>query len=101
MVEKQTKTRVWEDSSLCPETSTENAVEEFHLREGILQQHFQSRFLGLNLKMEISYISLTKVSSLFLHAVQSPFYWRILKKTILFSGFKNPYEKIRVESIHE
>jgi hypothetical protein len=28
-VENQTKTRFWEDSSLCPETS--NAVQEFHL----------------------------------------------------------------------
>ncbi len=27
-VEKQTKTRVWEDSSLCPETSAKNAVQE-------------------------------------------------------------------------
>ncbi len=24
-----------------------------------------------------------------------PFYWRILEKTILFSGLKNPYKKIR------
>ncbi len=30
-VENQTKTRVWEVSSLCPETSTKNAVQEFHL----------------------------------------------------------------------
>ncbi len=28
-VENQTKTWVWEDSSLCPETSTKNAVQEF------------------------------------------------------------------------
>jgi hypothetical protein len=27
----QTKIRVWEDSTLCPETSTKNAVHEFHL----------------------------------------------------------------------
>ncbi len=32
MVEKQTKTQVWEDWSLRPETSTKNAVQEFHLR---------------------------------------------------------------------
>jgi hypothetical protein len=25
--------------------------------------------------------------------IYSPFYWLILKKTILFSGFKNPYKK--------
>ncbi len=31
-VENQTKTRVWEDMSWCPETSTKNAVQEFHLR---------------------------------------------------------------------
>jgi hypothetical protein len=39
------------------------------------------------------------------HAIHSPFYWWILKKTILFSGFTNPYKKIRktrkLESIHE
>jgi hypothetical protein len=29
--ENQTKTRVKEDSSLCPETSTKNAVQGFHL----------------------------------------------------------------------
>jgi hypothetical protein len=29
----------------------------------------------------------------FLHAVPSPFYWRILKKTILFCGLKTPYKK--------
>ncbi len=37
--------------------------------------------------MEFLGVNLRKVSSLLL----SPFYWRILKKTILFSGFKNPY----------
>ncbi len=31
-VENQTETRVWEDLILCPETSTKNAVKEFHLR---------------------------------------------------------------------
>jgi hypothetical protein len=30
-VENQTKTRVWEDSILCPETATKNAVQGFHL----------------------------------------------------------------------
>jgi hypothetical protein len=34
-----------------------------------------------------------KDSSLLLHAIHSPFYWKILKKTILFSGFKNHYKK--------
>ncbi len=32
-VENQTKTPVWEDSSLCPETSTLNALQEFHVGE--------------------------------------------------------------------
>ncbi len=30
-LENQTKTHVWEDSSLCLQTSTKNAVQEFHL----------------------------------------------------------------------
>jgi hypothetical protein len=34
-VENQTKTRVLEDSSLCPETSNETA-QEFHIRKKIL-----------------------------------------------------------------
>ncbi len=38
-------------------------------------------------------IILTKDSGLLLYAVHSPFYWRILEKTKLFSGFKNPYKK--------
>jgi hypothetical protein len=40
--------------------------------------------------MEFLDINVTKNSSLLPHANHSPFYWRILKKTILFSGFKNP-----------
>jgi hypothetical protein len=30
-VENQTKTEIWEDLILCPETSTKNAVQEFYL----------------------------------------------------------------------
>ncbi len=33
--------------------------------------------------------------SLLLHDINSLFYWRMLKKTKFFSGFKNPYKKIR------
>jgi hypothetical protein len=47
----------------------------------------------------------TKESSLLLHAIHSPFYWRILKKIILYSDFNNPYKKIcetkKPESIDE
>jgi hypothetical protein len=43
--------------------------------------------------------------SILSHAIHSPFYWRILKKSILFFGFKNPFKKIRetrkLKSIHE
>ncbi len=48
-------------------------------------------------EMEFLDVSLTKDSSLFLHAIQSPFYCRILKKTILYtySSFDNPYKEIR------
>jgi hypothetical protein len=38
-------------------------------------------------------ISVTKDSRLLLYAVNSPFYWWILKKVILFTGFKNPHKK--------
>ncbi len=31
MVENQTKTRIWEDSSLCPEISPKKVIKEFHL----------------------------------------------------------------------
>ncbi len=44
-------------------------------------------------EMKFLDIILTKDLSLLLHAIHSPFYWRILKKTILFSGFKQ--QKIR------
>jgi hypothetical protein len=43
--------------------------------------------------MEFLDNNLTKESSLLLHAIHSAFYWRILKKTILVSGFKKPYKK--------
>jgi hypothetical protein len=43
--------------------------------------------------MEFLDINLAKGLSLLLHAIHNPFYWRILKKTILFSGFKNPRNK--------
>jgi hypothetical protein len=57
-------------------------------------------------EIEFLDISLTRDSSLLLYAIHSPIlYWWILKKTILFSGFKNTYKKIReikkLESIHE
>jgi hypothetical protein len=59
-------------------------------------------------KMEFLKTSFTKdssISSILLHATHSPFYWQILKKTIAYSGFKNPYKKIsetrKLESIHE
>jgi hypothetical protein len=45
-------------------------------------------------EMEFLDIILTKDSSLLLLAIHSPFYWRTLNKTILFSGFQNP-KKIR------
>ncbi len=38
-------------------------------------------------KMEFLNINLTNDSILLLHAIHSPFYWRILKKTILFSRY--------------
>ncbi len=54
-----------------------------------------------NPEMEFVNINLTKDSSLLLH----PFYWWILKKAMLFSGFKYPDKKSVMEEnsslIHE
>jgi hypothetical protein len=46
-------------------------------------------------QMEFFEINFTKDSSLLPHAIHSPFYWRILKKTILYSGFNNPCKNPR------
>jgi hypothetical protein len=43
--------------------------------------------------MEFLDISLRKDLILLLHAIHSLFFWQILKKTILFSGCRNPYKK--------
>ncbi len=42
-------------------------------------------------EMEFLDINWKKDLRLLLYAIHSPFYW--YKKTILFSGFKNPYKK--------
>jgi hypothetical protein len=44
-------------------------------------------------EMKFLDINLTKDSSLLLQAIHSSFYWRILKKTILYFGFNTPYKK--------
>jgi len=44
-------------------------------------------------EMEFLDFSLTKDLNPLLNVIHSSFYWRILKKTILFSGFKSPWEK--------
>jgi hypothetical protein len=55
----------------------------------------------------LTFLDVNKIkdSSLLLHAIHSPFYWRILKKAILYSGFKNTYKTIRevrkLQPIHE
>jgi hypothetical protein len=51
-------------------------------------------------------IGLTKDPlSLLLHSIHSPFYWSILKKTILVSGFESHFKKIlgtrKLDSVHE
>jgi hypothetical protein len=56
-------------------------------------------------EMEFMDINLTKDSSLLLYAIHSlAFYWRILKSTIVYSGFKNSYKEIletrKLEYIH-
>jgi hypothetical protein len=44
-VENQTKFRAWEDSSLCPETSATNAVQEFYLQRKPEENHLRQRWL--------------------------------------------------------
>jgi hypothetical protein len=55
--------------------------------------------------MEFLDMNLTKDLSLLLSAIHSLFDWRILQKTILYSGFKTPNKKIletrKLESIHK
>jgi hypothetical protein len=43
---KPEKTQVLEDSSVCPETSTKNAVKEFHLIRGLALRSFCSGIIG-------------------------------------------------------
>ncbi len=43
--------------------------------------------------MEFLVINFTKDSSLLLRTIHRPFYWRILQKAMLFSGFKNTHKK--------
>ncbi len=66
---------------------------------------FQSNLYDSTPELEFLDINWTKDSSLLLHDIHSPFYWRMIKKTILFSGFKNPYKNIReakkIESISQ
>jgi hypothetical protein len=56
-----------------------------------LERKVEKRWLSP--EMEFVDISLTKDSSLLFHAILSPFYWRILKTTILFEE-----QKMRVEN---
>jgi hypothetical protein len=62
------------------------------LRQVVLEryQSFQNvcdALYALRPEMEFLDINLTKDSSLFLHAFDSPFYRQILQKTILYFGF--------------
>jgi hypothetical protein len=65
----------------------------------------QNSITALGLIQASADMNLTKDSSLLLHAIHSLFYWRTLQKTILQSGFKTPYKKIRetrkLETVHE
>jgi hypothetical protein len=52
-------------------------------------------FGDLDPEMEFLDINLTKGSNLLLHGIHIPFYWRILKKIILYSIINNLYKKKR------
>ncbi len=81
----------WGDSSLS--NSDEDTVKAEVLR--IMKHALPVRNHTRDLMMELLDINLIKDSSLFLHAIHNPFYWWILEKTILFSGFKNSYKNPR------
>ncbi len=63
------------------------------VRKGVIMLQLTGEDAEIDPKMEFLDINFTKDSSILLHAIHSPFYWRNLKKTILFSGFKNPNKK--------
>ncbi len=54
---------------------------------------------------EMEFLDIKFDSSILFHAIHSPFYWRILKKTILLCGLKFLTKKIRetskLKSVHE
>jgi hypothetical protein len=58
------------------------------------------RLFDFDPEMEFLDIILTKELSLLLHAIHSPFYPRILKKTRLYSGFKNLHKNRRNKKTH-
>jgi hypothetical protein len=45
------------------------------------------------LEMEFLDINLTKDLSLLLYAIYNLFYWRLLKKTVLYTDFKDSHKK--------
>ncbi len=120
-VEKQT-TRVWEDSSKCPETTIKNVFKNSFsgmfssllLLSGVQQQHFllpgiimirlqdgsitQYGYLigrvDISPEMKFFDINLTKGSSIFPHAIHSPFYRRNLQKTTPYFCFKIHTKKL-------
>jgi hypothetical protein len=61
-------------------------ADEGKFREAMILKLFKAPYIFL--QMEFLDINKTKDLSLLLHAIHGPFCWRILKKTILFAGFK-------------
>jgi hypothetical protein len=57
-------------------------ADEGKFREAMILKIFKAPYIFLEL--EFLDIDLTKDSNLLLHAIHGPFYWRILKKTILW-----------------
>jgi hypothetical protein len=67
-----------------------------NIEKGINNEWCIGRELGIPLYTEMEFLdtNLTKDLSILLRAIHSPFYcWRILKKIIFLSGFKNPLKK--------
>jgi hypothetical protein len=66
-------------------------VEDFHITRKPKKMD-KVRRTGL-LYTEMEFLDINSIQVLLLHAIHSPLYWRFLKKTILYSGFNNPYKK--------
>jgi hypothetical protein len=99
------KEAAWADSDLTFDSSSYSRLRECSqsIKTSLILMEAGERKAGkfIYTEMEFLDIYLLKDLSLLLRAVHSLFYWRILKKNILFSGLKKIRDIRKLESIHE